>query len=462
MVTSHRPHNGISRESTRGVASLAVTLIMLAVSALVLLYVNRGQLFEQRISANQLRATTAFEVAEAGIEWATARMNDETRILPSNTSDCTPSANVNADSFQSFYAPGTPDPTNLTVYDFNPLQNSRAACAVANDGSTTCQCATPTNAPPTALNAPNLAAPGARSFVVSFHDVPADVGAVEIRSQGCLNAVNAAGNAVQCGAANSTSDATAIVRVIVKRVPGSGNIGESPIKAGRNARICSVYTVTNTGSGGSDSGILVNSGGQTRIGNGTYLSGAFPNGVQSNCGGNPVLTSIPGSPIAATVRPNDANLNAASQTTDQMMVSTFGMTLAQYQAPPGCVVANMTELNAAYTRPINPCSRFWVNGDIQLAGGQVLGSLERPVMIATAGDIQLNGGSTVYGIIYGDDINNDYNGTGGATIYGQLIVRGNLYINANGSIIYNSGVLQRTTLASDEFIRVPGSWRDFP
>ena len=60
----------------RGAASLVVAMILLFGMTMVAFYANRGLLFEQRTSANQYRATSAFEVAEAGLEWATARLNE--------------------------------------------------------------------------------------------------------------------------------------------------------------------------------------------------------------------------------------------------------------------------------------------------------------------------------------------------------------------------------------------------
>jgi hypothetical protein len=118
-------------------------------------------------------------------------------------------------------------------------------------------------------------------------------------------------------------------------------------------------------------------------------------------------------------------------------------------------------LVAAATRTLNPCTRFWVNGDIDFQGNGTLGSAGQPLMIATENNISFSGTYTVYGIIYGDSLALNYNGTGTANIIGQIVVRGNVYMNGNGSIIYNDSVLRAFTGGSGEFIRVPGSWADF-
>ena len=54
---------------------------------------------ETRASANQYRSTQAFEAAEAGLEWALARLNDDTPI----GDDCLPSADPAAPSFRERY-----------------------------------------------------------------------------------------------------------------------------------------------------------------------------------------------------------------------------------------------------------------------------------------------------------------------------------------------------------------------
>ena len=60
----------------RGAATVVVMLGLLAVLALGLLFANRGLLLESRMSANQARATVAFETAEAGLAWVLAQGPD--------------------------------------------------------------------------------------------------------------------------------------------------------------------------------------------------------------------------------------------------------------------------------------------------------------------------------------------------------------------------------------------------
>ena len=56
-----------ARHQQRGAGALIVTMLLLFGSSIVVFYLNRGLVFEQKVSANQLRSTTAFEMADAGI-----------------------------------------------------------------------------------------------------------------------------------------------------------------------------------------------------------------------------------------------------------------------------------------------------------------------------------------------------------------------------------------------------------
>lgn len=63
------------RPLARGSAAMSITLMLMLVSTIAVLYLNRSVLFEQRTVANQVQASQAHEVAEAGVEWATGMLN---------------------------------------------------------------------------------------------------------------------------------------------------------------------------------------------------------------------------------------------------------------------------------------------------------------------------------------------------------------------------------------------------
>ena len=80
------------RRSSSRCCSCFAMLIIVAVA-------NRNAIVEARASANQYRSTQSFEAAEAGLEWALARLNDSTPI----GDDCLPSADPAATSFRARY-----------------------------------------------------------------------------------------------------------------------------------------------------------------------------------------------------------------------------------------------------------------------------------------------------------------------------------------------------------------------
>ena len=58
----------------RGAAALVVTMLLVCAMLIVVAVGNRNAVVETRASANQYRSTQSFEAAEAGLEWALARL----------------------------------------------------------------------------------------------------------------------------------------------------------------------------------------------------------------------------------------------------------------------------------------------------------------------------------------------------------------------------------------------------
>ena len=83
----------------RGAASLAVSLLLLMAMLLGAAYAHRAVLSEQRASADQQRATQAFEAAEAGIAWAIAQLNGPRPV----DARCEPLTDASGSSFRERY-----------------------------------------------------------------------------------------------------------------------------------------------------------------------------------------------------------------------------------------------------------------------------------------------------------------------------------------------------------------------
>jgi PilX N-terminal len=165
----------IQSRPQRGAAALTVSIVLLIVMALIGFFVNRGMIFEQRTSANQYRATKAFEMAEAGLEWAVAQLNAEAPLTAAP--GCTVTTGAAANTFAARYL--TIGPGGLGV-----VANGRASGSIAANGSVTASCPLPGNAA-------TLGGADEPRFMVEFSKVGVtDPWAVRIIARGCTNAGN--------------------------------------------------------------------------------------------------------------------------------------------------------------------------------------------------------------------------------------------------------------------------------
>ena len=122
----------------RGVAALALTALLLFAMLLVVAATHRNAAVEMQASAGQLRSSQAFEAAEAGLEWATARLNDGSTL----DDDCLPSAAAGARSFRDRVLSldmGLPGFRPATWDDAGVARPQQVACR--RDGAGwTCRC----------------------------------------------------------------------------------------------------------------------------------------------------------------------------------------------------------------------------------------------------------------------------------------------------------------------------------
>jgi hypothetical protein len=113
---------------------------------------------------------------------------------------------------------------------------------------------------------------------------------------------------------------------------------------------------------------------------------------------------------------------------------------------------------------------IWVDGDCSLNANVVVGSVNNPViLIVTDGDLTMNGGATINGIVFsfrkpGVIFDFEINMLGGARVNG-VVASNHPVGHANGTYnsVYDSEVLAELKVndAFQRVARVPGSWRDF-
>jgi len=421
----------IQRRRQRGVASLVVVMVLFFIVSLVAAYASRNLIFEQRTSANQYRSTQAIEAAEAGVEWALAMLNHGriTDACATSTVDTNP-------NFRQRYLNIDTDTGNITVRKTSTNTDLLPSCVF--DG-TNRACSCPTDGSPV-LSAPtgNGVYPAFRVRFVTLTGSAIQPGLVRIEAiactrlaDDCLNFLNTVGAA-----------------------PGLGNEG----------RAYASVLVGLTGGAVSPPAATL-----TALGNVTLAGGAIYGDVPVQYGGTTVsidpsltLSRAAGTPGSAVPVQSSALHDLG---TSRTFAAVFNMWSDTYRAQPGAVVLNCSVVtcNASAVRDavrFNPGRPLWVNGDLSIDSAGDIGSAATPVLIVVTG--QLNTSvttATIHGLVYVQTAS--WLDTGTARVQGAVVVEGDV---ATGSpvLAYDTAVLNVLHLTNGSFVRVPGSWRDFP
>jgi Tfp pilus assembly protein PilX len=423
-----------SRSKQRGATAMIVSVLLLFSSSLAILYLNRSLIFEQRTSANMYKASIAHQMAEAGIEWATGMLNTAYDI---QESDCTLLSTTNL-PFRKRYVQSQWGTTTAVV----SVTNTFPGCKV-NGTTMTCNCPTVTGTT-TAASLGTSTLPG---FTVAFADVSGDSESVKVTATGCTDLSTACYSTTKANA-----DASASITVILKMRPLLRAAPSSTLSCGVDCNTGGSINITNTDT--TTNGVLVNAGGSVTTGSGAY-------------------TTMAGIPSANAIVSTDTTLSAlassdtSSCSNSSMFKSYFGSTVAEYANSPivktiTCTTAAAcgTAVNAAVAdgwRSFYFDSGFsWNN-----SAGATLGSASDPVTIVTNGALNINGNSTIFGLLFANSgVTNDV-GTGGSTIQGALVTCRSYSNTGNGSLIYNSSVLTGVRRSTGDFVRVSGSWKDY-
>ncbi|KFZ31399.1 hypothetical protein IDSA_01370 [Pseudidiomarina salinarum] len=132
----------------------------------------------------------------------------------------------------------------------------------------------------------------------------------------------------------------------------------------------------------------------------------------------------------------------------------------------------MAEVEYTSCDNLGPASTglIWVTGACSLGSGDVIGSADEPVaLIVQNADLTMNGGATIYGMVFGFNTPGnttpyDFKMNGGAMVEGAVmsnrdpdLSNGNLTVRYNGQVLTNvvtNGAFRRVH-------RVGGSWHDF-
>jgi PilX N-terminal len=450
-MTTMQPIHTRPRHFQQGAASLLVALMLLLGGTIIAFFANRSFIFEQRTSANQYRATKAFELAEAGTEWALGKLNEGLPLV-AGTTCATGGAATN--TFRERYATPTaassPSTGRLVVVSAPPPPSPPLLrCRINQAGVAACDCQETPVVPPITLAALGSADNDQGHFGVRFAPVVGDVQAVEIISRGCT-----VGDSVcDPSATSSSADATAVVRVIAKVVPSSPAGPGAALTAGSLSVTGSTTALNVVNSNQRSNGITINAGGAVATGT------------------NVAAYSVPGTPSRASIIDGDASLTGVTAATENLFFARFfGQPLNSYSSADPDVIrisgadaaARGAEVMSYINRGLR-APRFFVPGDVTfdsaVVGGGALGSAFNPVVIAATGNLSMSGNFTAHGIFYAAAI--DATGAGTTTVNGALVTRG-AFSKASGTLnlIYDLSLWSGTLAPHGRLARVPGSWRD--
>ena len=330
------PH-AVRSARQRGVVALSVSGALFFVAMLVLLYVNRGAIFEQRMSANEVRAKQAFQQAVAGLDHALAYM----RLggIDQNN-DNTPDA-VNGGLYRAVYC------DTAAALPACPTQPGTIACTV------------PAN----------------------FTDVQVlscgwsdDNGSVQRVVQRLRGSPSTAGNAATPLVSKSTTNLL---------------VG--------GASVLNYYNDLTVWSGGPTLG--QSNTGKTFIRDGfNNPAGVNPRNVGNSpaCNNPPsgYTCSTQGSTIGHDVVTGDTSLSTASA--GEFFARFFGKQPSDYRATTvtaEVAAANVGSLDGMQNQVI------WVEGDAAINGGTI-GTAEKPVILIVNGNLALSGNLEINGLVY--------------------------------------------------------------
>lgn len=426
-----------------GVASLIVITVLLLATSVAIFYLNRGAISDQRRSANQYRSTTALEVADAGIEWATGMLNSSYDIDSSCNFLNTTNVSFRKKYVQTMFNDAMAPTSDVVL----PAHAVYPGCTVSG---TTLTCGCPDVPGSGTATAAVTNANSLPSFTVKFDYVPLPSGgndpeSVKVTSYGCI------GQSGMCTSTSANSDANSTVSVILKLRPLLRAAPAAAVTCGTTCSLGGSFDVINTDPG--TNGILVNSGSNSSI-----------------TGGTP--TSLPGQPIENATVANDSSLSTLAGgdlncNNSAVFNAYFGSTLSQYESAPTTKTlscGNAQDCGTATIAAYNDGWRsfYYPDGvEFNNASFSTLGSTTDPVTIVSDSQIRFTGNIAIYGLVFSNDANSNATGTGTADIYGALVTCGAFSATGNGKVQYDPTALENIRRSTGVMTRISGSWRDF-
>ena len=419
----------------RGAATLVVTLVLMFAMILAAYFLNRNMALEQRLAANQVQAAQAFEAAEAGLEWATAQLNNPQKL----GANCQASNTTSAQSFRASrvgFDTSTGMHTPRTWNQAAAVMPLQAVCVrnVAQDTGWDCSC--PASGHPSVTTTAANTSNAASAFVVSLMPT-ALPGQLRVVAQGCTS------HAGVCKpGSNSKAETTAQVQQIVALVGGLASAPSAALTVLGNVNTTAalgLHTFTRA---------AVHAGGAVTASNARISLAAGGVASLAIVDQDPALRILNEARFFTRLFGMDA-ATWSSQNTVRMVVCSSAATA-------NCNAA----LSDAVTSTDGPVL-LWVEGDLSLSGPLVLGSAAQPVLLIVNGSASLDGGVQIHGLLHASRLEWNDNGTGAGRVLGAVTSASDYSGSGSPDLIFNAATLRLLKINSGSFARVAGSWKDF-
>ena len=407
------------RRTVRGAGTIAMVMVLLLIAHLSLLYSHRALLFEQRASASQIRAVRAQEAAQAGLDWAIARLNDpramDTQCQPAAQAPDAPPATVRARWTRAIAA----------AHAWQP------ACVQApGEPAWHCQC-------PDA-GAGQVALPAAAEGDTPAFSVSLQTGARPdlwtLTAEGCSHP------GPGCGAsAHPEPDGRYRVETVLAAL---GHVVAPPLAAltsVQSVRLFGGSSVVNADPG--SGGTTVHTGGTVALDAPARLFGPA------------------GQPPMAGIVAHDSALALGAEA---LWRRVFGLDAASLRALPtwhplacasGCTGADLDRAVRIGTRAL------WLEGDLHLASGR-WGSAEAPLLLAVQGRLQIGPDAVLHGLVVAGQVEIHPLTGPRSLLRGALLSTGPATLGGAFDLVRDPAVLDRVALLGGVLAPVPGSWFD--
>ncbi|WP_157670950.1 hypothetical protein [Chitinibacter sp. GC72] len=409
-----------------GIAALLTSVIILILTTLIVLFVNRSAISEEKTAIAQYRITQSYEAAEAALETMVGFLQNATTIATYSTYT---GGNVNILSSRYY-----------TTFNLDAANNFKAAiylCRPYAYSSDTDRCVQTIGD----INLGDITPDVNRRNVIRILSIGT--------ADGCNPSVSSPMTQPQFVSFTQCIYKSFIITDVFP-VKGSIPMVDALVTTG-TADLFGSQCIQNT----------------TGQGNAVRYGGALANNINktnnTDCAANnakgtfgPVTfdnTLPPANTTPSGCLSGVINCNLTDPNAGKFFKDTLGDTPANIYAQ-----ANLKVTNGTFPNPIASGSTVWMTGAYTMSGNQNIGTPSNPVILVIDGTFAIHGNVTCYCVIF---VNGSIQMTGGATIYGGIAVDGTATVNGGNNTIIKDDATLDAFGKPYRYDRIAGSWKDW-